>query len=198
MNTFSTFITKRSLYISLVLLVLFLAMLFIPYVSPNEYWVGYEQFENSAFKILNNLCSLVSDSNNIPDESLSEYQLYLFAILFVYLVLWVNQIIAILLAKKHPFYFLSSLIPLSVIFFGTIYMVSGWAKSDVPPSAGVFIMAIIYACLLFIAFIWFYTAWLKPRLANRSPREHKPTKSERIAELERQVAELQAKEKDAE
>lgn len=198
MNTLSTLITKHSLYISLVLLVLFLAMLFIPYVSPNEYWVGYEQFESSAFKILVNLCSLISDNNDIPNESLSEYQLYLFAILFVYLILWVNQIIAILLAKKHPFYFLSSLIPFSVIFFGTIYMVSEWAKSDVPPNAGVFIiMAIIYACLLFMAFIWLYTTRLQPRIANRSPREHKPTKSERIAELERQVAEL-TKEKDAE
>lgn len=197
MNTLSTLITKHSLYISLVLLVLFLATLFIPYVSPNEYWVGYEQFESSAFKILVNLCSLISDNNDIPNESLSEYQLYLFAILFVYLILWVNQIIAILLAKKHPFYFLSSLIPFSVIFFGTIYMVSEWAKSDVPPNAGVFIMAIIYACLLFMAFIWLYTTRLQPRIANRSPREHKPTKSERIAELERQVAEL-TKEKDAE
>lgn len=197
MNALRMFIVRHSLCISLVLLVLFFAMLFIPYVSPNDYWAGYDQFENSAFKILVILCPLVSDSNNIPNESLSEYQLYLFAILFVYLILWVNQIIAILLAKKHPFYFLSCLIPFSVIFFGTIYMVSGWAKSDVPPSAGVFIMAIIYACLLFVAFIWLYTAWLKPRLANRPPRPHKPTKSERIAELERQVAEL-TKEKDAE
>lgn len=198
MNALRMFIVRHSLCISLVLLVLFFAMLFIPYVSPNDYWAGYEQFANSAFKILVILCPLVSDNNDIPNESLSDYQLYLFAILFVYLVLWVNQIIAILLAKKHPFYFLSSLIPFSVIFFGTIYMVSGWAKSDVPPSAGVFIMAIIYACLLFIAFIWLYTTWLKPRLASIPPREHKPTKSERIAELERQVAELKAKEKDAE
>ena len=153
MNALRMFITKRSFFISLVLLVLFIAILFIPYVSPNDYCADYDQFEDSAFKILVNF----ANSDNIPHNALREYQLYIFAILFVYLILWVNQIIAMFLSKRYPFYFLSCLIPFSVVFFGTIYMVSEWAKSNVPPSAGVFIMAIIYAYLLLIAFIWVYT-----------------------------------------
>lgn len=78
----------------------------------------------------------------------------------------------------------------------------GVGKIIVPPSAGVFIMAIVYAFYLLslCVAIWYavkHKLFHRMKLVICRPREHKPTKSERIAELERQVAEL-TKEKDAE
>lgn len=64
------------------------------------------------------------------------------------------------------------------------------------PHAAFYISLILSAFFLAV-FIAYAVKWLKARLASIPPREHKPTKSERIAELERQVAE-QTKEKDAE
>ena len=61
-----------------------------------------------------------------------------------------------------------------------------------------FYISLILSAFFLAVFIAYAVKWLKARLARIPPREHKPTKSERIAELERQVAELQAKEKDAE
>ena len=61
-------------------------------------------------------------------------------------------------------------------------------------SASVYIMSIMYACFLCAAIAMIaYRAPAEPK----PERKRKPTKSERIAELERQVAEL-TKEKDAE
>ena len=188
MGCIRTFVEKRSLYISIALFVLYLAVFFIPYVAPNDYWEGYDAFEDSAFHILTDICP--------PPETtldIEELQVHSFAIIFVYLALWITQIVAVFVSKKYPYFFLASLIPFSVVFFGTAYMVDGWAKSSVPPSAGVFIMAAIYAFLLIVAVAWALPLIKRAieRFKNRPPREHKPTKAERIAELEARVRELE-------
>ena len=41
-------------------------------------------------------------------------------------------------------------------------------------------------------FVAYVVKWLKARLDRRPPREHKPTKEERIAELEARVEALEA------
>ena len=188
MSCIRTFVEKRSLYISIALFVLYFAVFFIPYVAPNDYWAGYDAFEDSAFHILTNICPPPENTLNIK-----ELQVHSFAIIFVYIALWITQFVAVLVSKKHPYCFLASLIPFSVVFFGTAYMVGGWAKSSVPPSAGVFIMAAIYAFLLLVAVAWALPLIKRAieRFKSRPPREHKPTKAERIAELEARVRELE-------
>lgn len=75
------------------------------------------------------------------------------------------------------------------------------SKSDTARQAvySIFLMLVTLACTSFIAIlsIAYSVSNHTVTIYRKSPREHKPTKSERIAELERQVAEL-TKEKDAE
>ena len=188
MGCIRTLIEKRSIYISLVLFVLYFAIFFIPYIAfPKSFAVPSE---DSAFHILYIVCPLLRQEGYSDELSAG-----VFAIIFVYLALWITQLAAVFVSKKHPYFFLASLIPFSVVFFGTIYMVDGmslWSS----PSAGVFIMAAIYAFLLIVAI-----AWALPLIKraiegfkNRPPREHKPTKAERIAELEARVRELENRE----
>ena len=185
MGCIRTFVEKRSLYISLVLLVLYFAVFFIPYIAFPKGFA--EPSEDSAFHILYIACPLLRQEGYSDDLSVG-----VFAIIFVYLVLWITQLAAVFVSKKHPYFFLASLIPFSVVFFGTIYMVDGmslWYS----PSAGVFIMAAIYAFLLIVAVAWALPLIKRAteRFKSRPPREHKPTKAERIAELEARVRELE-------
>ena len=185
MTGIKAFVEKRSFVISLLLLGLYIALFFIPYVAATGYWKDYAEFEDCAFRILKSICPPPNYETNVE-----ELQLYSFAILFVFLSLWITQIVAIFLSKKRPFSFLASIIPFSVVYFGTIYMVASWAEYDVPPSAGVFIMTLIYAFLLLVVVAWMQP-FIKKAIDSRPPREHKPTKEERIAELEARVRELE-------
>lgn len=185
MSCIRTFVEKRSFYISIALFVLYFAVFFIPYLSFPS---GFEEpSEDSAFHILYIVCPHLYQTGQTD-----ELQLYVFAILFVYLVLWTTQIVSVLFSKKHPYLFLASLIPFSVVFFGTIYMVEGMSLRS-SPSAGVFIMAAIYAFLLLVAVAWALPLIKRAieRFKSRPPREHKPTNAERIAELEARVRELE-------
>ena len=187
MGCIRTFVEKRSLYISLMLFALYFAVFFIPYIAFPKGFA--EPSEDSAFHILYIACPLLRQ-----EEHSGELSAGIFAIIFVYLVLWVTQLVAVFVSKKHPYSFLASLIPFSVVFFGTIYMVDGmslWSS----PSAGVFIMAAIYAFLLLVAVAWALPLIKRTieRCKDRPPREHKPTKAERIAELEARVRELESR-----
>lgn len=189
MNKLFTVLHRNSRIISILLFIVSFCLFFIPFTEPL-----YQRplpLENSAYEIMRSLV-------RYPEFT----SLSMFAIMFVYSVLWLSLIFSIFFSKKYSFIFLWSGLPFSVVFFGTIYMVWERAKSNVPPSAGVFIMAIVYAFYLLslCVAIWYavrHKLFHRMKLVICRPREHKPTKSERIAELERQVAEL-TKEKDAE
>lgn len=89
----------------------------------------------------------------------------------------------------------------SLTYFWSLAIAEKQYLSDFTTSSSfhaAFYISLILSAFFLAVFIAYAVKWLKPRLASIPPREHKPTKSERIAELERQVAELKAKEKDAE
>ena len=57
-----------------------------------------------------------------------------------------------------------------------------------------FYISLILSAFFLAVFIAYAVKWLKSRLDSRPPREHKPTKAERIAELEARVRELENRE----
>ena len=54
-----------------------------------------------------------------------------------------------------------------------------------------FYISLILSAFFLAVFIAYAVKWLKARLDSRPPREHLPTKAERIAELEARVRELE-------
>ena len=54
-----------------------------------------------------------------------------------------------------------------------------------------FYISLILSAFFLAVFVAYAVKWLKARLDRRPPREHKPTKEERIAELEARVRELE-------
>lgn len=80
-----------------------------------------------------------------------------------------------------------------------IYSIKGYSDYEgfqVSSFNAAFYISLILSAFFLAVFIAYAVKRLKARFEDRPPREHKPTKSERIADLERQVAELQAKKKD--
>lgn len=57
-----------------------------------------------------------------------------------------------------------------------------------------FYISLILSAFFLAVFIAYAVKWLKSRLDSLPPREHKPTKAERIAELEARVRELENRE----
>lgn len=122
------------------------------------------------------------------------------AIFFCFTI--IISICVAILAQKRPAISVFNCVPLSYFWIwllsitnGALFETNG-AVTTTPHAA--FYISLILSAFFLAVFIAYAVKWLKPRLASIPPREHKPTKSERIAELERQVAELKAKEKDAE
>lgn len=118
-------------------------------------------------------------------------------LIIFFIVSIVISCLSIILYKRTPLSVCLNILSLS--YFWIISLI--WKYQDaeyitLAPHAAFYISLILSAFFLAV-FIAYAVKWLKPRLASIPPREHKPTKSERIAELERQVAEL-TKEKDAE
>lgn len=106
------------------------------------------------------------------------------------------SIAAAILFCKHPVCVCFNAISAAYFWIYAAVVIPDFYVWDATPHAAFYISLILSAFFLAV-FIAYAVKWLQPRLANRPPRPHKPTKSERIAELERQVAEL-TKEKDAE
>ena len=173
MARFISFFRSNSRIICAVLFVLSFALFFIPISSPERYPLEYSPY------IMTRLFIQHSDAGAS----------YAFAILFMFIVLWALEIVAFLVSKKSPFLFVWAIFPFSVIFFGTIYLVAVVFSTA---SASVYIMSIMYA---------FFLCAVIATIAYRAPaepkpeRNRKPSKAERIAELEARVRELEDKER---
>lgn len=179
MNKLFTVLYRNSRIISILLFIVSFCLFFIPFTEPL-----YQRplpLENSAYEIMRSLV-------RYPEFT----SLSMFAIMFVYSALWLSLIFSIFFSKKYPFIFLWSGLPFSVVFFGTIYMVTLFGN----PNAAVFIMAVVYAFYLLslCTAIWYavkHGLFHNLKLRINPPREHKPTKAERIAELEARVRALE-------
>ena len=97
------------------------------------------------------------------------------------------------LAQKHYYIACINIFALSYFWIGSSVFVNIYDKlcgMYCRPHASFYISLILSAFFLAV-FIAYAVKWLKPRLASIPPHEHKPTKSERIAELEARVRELE-------
>lgn len=174
MVRFVSFFRTNSRIICTILFVLSFALFFVPISSPERYPLEYSPYTITRLFVQH------------PDAGAN----YAFAILFVFVTLWALEIIAVIVSKKCPLFFICATIPFSVVFFGTIYLVSAVLT---PASAGVYIMAVIYVFLL-CAIVAMFVQFTHPDLRKPKPeRKRKPSKDERIAELEERVRELEQK-----
>ena len=117
----------------------------------------------------------------------------------LFVISLVISIVCSILAQKRIATIYGNILSLSSIWIIASVLLAFYTQHNYQYSPhAAFYISLILSVFFLAVFIAYAVKWLQPRLANRPPRPHKPTKSERIAELERQVAELQAKEKDAE
>lgn len=104
-------------------------------------------------------------------------------------------------SRKHPLMCCLNIVSSSFFWVWTLAVTDGMlfhpSTFTVTFPHAAFYISLILSAFFLAMFIAYAVKWLKPRLASIPPRAHMPTKSERIAELERQVAEL-TKEKHAE
>ena len=119
-------------------------------------------------------------------------------VISVFIVSTLISIVCAFLTQKHSVAVCGNILSFSSIWIFASVLIAYYRQHNYQysPHAAFYISLILSAFFLAV-FIAYAVKWLQPRLANRPPRPHKPTTSERIAELERQVAEL-TKEKDAE
>ena len=113
-------------------------------------------------------------------------------IAFFILALAISIIAAILLRKQLLYVCLNAI---AAAYFWIYYAIV--AKSDIYIQHGLphaaFYISLILSAFFLAVFIAYAVKWLKARLDSRPPREHKPTKEERIAELEARVRELESR-----
>ena len=115
-----------------------------------------------------------------------------------FIIAFLTSLCSAIVATKHVYACSLNLVSLAYFWGLTIAEKQYFSAINISSSFhAAFYISLILSAFFLAVFIAYAVKWLKPRLASIPPREHKPTKSERIAELERQVAEL-TKEKDAE
>ena len=100
MARFVSFFRSNSRIICAVLFVFSFALFFIPVSSPERYPLEYSPYMMTRLFIQHS------------DAGAS----YAFAILFMFIVLWVSEIVAFFLSKKRPLLFVCAGVPFSVIF----------------------------------------------------------------------------------
>lgn len=120
-------------------------------------------------------------------------------VISVFVVSTLISIVCAFLTQKHSVAVCGNILSFSSIWIFASVLIAYYRQHNYQYSShAAFYISLILSVFFLAVFIAYAVKWLKARLASIPPRKHKPTKSERIAELERQVAELQAKEKDAE
>ena len=103
------------------------------------------------------------------------------------------SIAAAILFCKHPVCVCFNAISTAYFWIYAAVVIPDFYVWDATPHAAFYISLILSAFFLAV-FIAYAVKWLKSRLDSRPPREHKPTKAERIAELEARVRELENRE----
>ena len=162
---------------------------------------AYNETNYSVYDVCGAHVYNLTDRADVPTEWLQPSRTSL-ACTIVFFIIAVGFSVALaFFSRKHPLMCCLNIVSSSFFWVWTLAVTDGtlfhpFTFTITFPNAAFYISLILSAFFLAV-FIAYVVKWLKARLASIPPREHKPTKSERIAELERQVAELQAKEKDA-
>ena len=104
------------------------------------------------------------------------------------------SIASAILSRKHPVF-----VCLNAISAAYFWIIASVFKADYTVAFplyliklhAAFYISLILSAFFLAVFIAYAVKWLKARLDSLPPREHKPTKAERIAELEARVRELE-------
>lgn len=174
------------------LLFIVIVLYFFPYVAPIPRHYLPRDYRSAFILLLNiknTIEAIANGKSTVP-------------ILFEYILIpattFVIAVVFAILSYKSP-YFSLGVIPFVVSMFVVVFSLFGYYTYDK--------ISVLFSCLyLLLAFLTvFFSLFLfmsaisikipQKERKPRPPRQHKPTKSERIAELEKQVAELK-KEKD--
>ena len=100
------------------------------------------------------------------------------------------SIAAAILSRKHLICVCLNAVSVAYFWIYTAIVMPDFYVWDTTPHAAFYISLILSAFFLAV-FVAYAVKWLKVRLDSLPPREHKPTKAERIAELEARVRELE-------
>ena len=163
------------------------------------YFVSYAIFDTGGNGVFGFFTSMLSFSDMLQYVKSGEASMFDVVFYRIFpLALFIIAIVGTCLAYKTNFLLACSL-PFSI--YAIVIPAQNLRFSAYVPSWHAYAaIYILFATLLIAATITLLLALYLPLKAHepRPPRERKPTKAERIAELERQVAELKEKEKDAE
>ena len=166
---------------------------------------SYAKTQSSCFEYSKSCAELINDFQINSDDylaadvtsAISTFRTRLAMLVVFFCVAILISTITAFLAQKRPVF--TSLNCLAFAFFW-IWLVSGTKDTlfnhdgirIITPHAAFYISLILSAFFLAV-FVAYAVKWLKARLDLRPPREHKPTKEERIAELEARVRELESR-----
>lgn len=164
---------------------------------------AYHEYNSSMYNVcagyVSNIDYLVENGDAFLEEqvisNLSSLRTSL-ACTIVFFIIAVGFSVAIaFFSRKHPLMCCLNIVSSSFFWVWTLAVTDGTLFHPFTftvsfPHAAFYISLILSAFFLAV-FIAYAIKWLKPRLASIPPREHKPTKSERIAELEARVRELE-------
>lgn len=164
---------------------------------------AYHEYNSSVYNVcagyVSNIDYLVEHGDAFLEEqvisNLSSLRTSL-ACTIVFFIIAVGFSVALaFFSRKHPLMCCLNIVSSSFFWVWTLAVTDGTLFHPSTftvtfPNAAFYISLILSAFFLAV-FIAYAVKLLKARLANIPPREHKPTKSERIAELEARVRELE-------
>lgn len=104
-------------------------------------------------------------------------------------------VLVAVISQKRPLLCCLNIVPLAYFWIWVLAYFKGVLFKTVGfytyAANAAFYISLILSAFFLAVFAAYAVKWLKSRLDSRPPREHKPTKAERIAELEARVRELE-------
>ena len=169
--------TKALRIIAIIMPIVLLSLFFVPFSSMTRI------YEDVVYTDQISLFSIAKDRIFNPLASI---------VISVFVISTLISIVCAFLTQKHSVAVCGNILSFSSIWLFASVLIAYYKQHNYQysPHAAFYISLILSAFFLAV-FIAYAVKLLKPRLANRSPREHNPTKSERIAELEARVRELE-------
>ena len=154
-----------------------LVLLFVPFLSH-----GQSDTPNSALLI--SLFSCFTDNGDAVSQS---------CIIIFFIIAIAISIAGAFLFKKSPVFACLNFFSCAYLLIttSTIFALTERSEYLTIKLHAAFYISLILSAFFLALFGAYAVKWLKARLDSRPPREHKPTKAERIAELEASVRELE-------
>ena len=169
--------TKALRIIAIIMPIVLLSLFFVPFSSMTRI------YENVVYTDQISLFSIAIDRIFNPLASI---------VISVFVISTLISIVCAFLTQKHSVAVCGNILSFSSIWIFASVLIAYHRQHNYQysPHAAFYISLILSAFFLAV-FIAYAVKWLKSRLDRRPPRERKPTKSERIAELEARVRELE-------